>query len=60
MIYCTQNKLGNVKENFVKNLDRVYDWCASNRLKMDSSKTKVIYILSQYIMRGVVESPLND
>ena len=41
-----------------RNLNYINDWCISNRLCMNSSKTKVMYISTQYKLDRMPRCPL--
>ena len=48
VVYYANNSLTNVKNILERNLEYINNWCISNRLCMNVSKTKVLYISTKY------------
>ena len=48
VVYYANNRLQSVINLLERNLDYINKWCVSNRLRMNSSKTKVLYTSTKY------------
>ena len=48
VVYYANNRLQLVVNMLERNLEYINNWCVSNRLRMNSSKTKVLYSASKY------------
>ena len=48
VLYYAHNRIQTVTNVLERNLNYINNWCVSNRLRMNSSKTKVMYTSTQY------------
>ena len=58
VVYYANNRKENVKNVLERNLSYINNWCMSNRLRMNSSKTKVLYTSTQFRLDRMVRSSL--
>ena len=58
VMYYAHNSIQSVKNRLERNLVYVYNWCVSNRLRLNSSKTKVMYTSTQFRLDRVQKCPL--
>ena len=58
VVYYANNRLPSVKNTLERNLSYINDWCISNRLRMNSTKTKVMYTSSQFRLDRLPRCPL--
>ena len=59
VVYYANNRLQTVINMLERNLEYINNWCVSNRLRMNSSKTKVLYSSTKYRLDRVPRSPLD-
>ena len=48
VVYYANNRLHSVINLLERNLEYINNWCISNRLRMNSSKMKVLYTSTKY------------
>ena len=58
VVYFANYRLPTVKNVLERNLDYINNWCVSNRLRMNVSKTKVLYTSTKYKLDRMPRSPL--
>ena len=58
VVYYANNRLQSVINLLERNLDYINKWCVSNRLRMNSSKTKVLYTSTKYRLDRLPRSPV--
>ena len=58
VVYYANNRLQTVINKLERNLKYIDNWCVSNRLRMNSYKTKVLYTSSKYRLDRLPRSPL--
>ena len=58
VVYYANNRNDTVKNVLERNLDYINKWCISNRLRMNSTKTKVMYTSTQYRLDRLPQCPL--
>ena len=59
VVYYANNRLQTVINVLERNLEYIDNWCVSNRLRMNSSKTKVLYTSTKYRLNRLPRSPLD-
>ena len=58
VVYYANNRIETVKNTLERNLNYIDGWCSSNRLRMNSNKTKVMYTSSKYRLDRLSRCPL--
>ena len=58
VVYYANNRVQSVINLLERNLEYISNWCVSNRLRMNSSKTKVLYTSTKYRLDRLPKSPL--
>ena len=48
VVYYSNNRIDSVTNMLERNLSYINGWCVSNRLRINSNKTKVLYTSTQY------------
>ena len=59
VVYYANNRLQSVVNMLERNLEYINNWCISNRLRMNSSKTKVLYTSTKYRLDSLPRTVLN-
>ena len=59
VVYYANNRLQSVVNMLERNLEYINNWCVSNRLRMNNSKTKVLYSSTKYRLDRLPRSVLN-
>ena len=58
VVYYANNRIETVKNTLERNLNYTDGWCSSNRVHMNSNKTKVMYTSSKYRLDRLPSHPL--
>ena len=58
VVYYASNRVETVRNTLERNLSYIDNWCISNRLRMNSNKTKVMYVSTKYRLDRLPRSSL--